>query len=343
MRAAWVIMVAALGCGGDPQATPFDAIPRVVLAEVRAPVPGTRRLVSVAEPLRDVSLVPLRGGRVVERPHEPGAEVSEGALLLRLDAREARARMLSAQAGLREAEAALADARRQLERVEALGDGASGAQVDVGRLAVERGEAAVDRARAQRDLARVDADEMRLRAPFAGVLTALEPEVGAVVGAGAPVGRLVDASSLRVRVSLLADEIGQVGDASFIVIGSGGEAPARLRWVSPAADPRTGGWAVELGVDASPAIPAGSAVDVRVLLPPVASDAEVPREAVDEGGVWLVEGEDELRVRRAAVEVVSTSAVGLRVRGVEPGARVVLRAAEPLSDGARVVALEARP
>lgn len=339
-HALLVVAILAAGCVYEPPAPVFDTTPRVqVVAVAAAPAALERTLLSTAEPARDAVLSPMRPGRVVKRAAPPGTSVRAGDPVLVLDSGEARANLALADAAVLEAEAVLAESRRQQTRTEAMGDGASQAQRDGAATALAQAEAAAAGAQAQRELASVHLSHLTVRAPFAGEVAWLAPEVGEAVPAGGPVARVVDPSSMRVVVGLLEDEVGfaRAGGASFEVRAGATSVPAELVHVAPAADPRTRDWSAELLVAGAP-FPLGVPVEVRLELPSVSDAGLLPPRAVSGGAVWRFEGGT---VTRQSVDVVAEHRDGLLVRGLAVGDQVVLYAAADLEDGGSVVLLEA--
>lgn len=335
-----VATLLAPGCVYEPPAPTFDTTPRVqIVAVAPAPVALERTLLSTAEPARDAVLSPMRPGRVVKRASPPGSAVEAGAPVLVLDSGEARAHLALAEASVLEAKAVLAEARRQQTRVGAMGDGASQAQRDGASTALARAEASTAAAAARRELASVHLAHLTVRAPFAGEVAWLEPEVGESVAAGSPVARVVDPSSMRVVVGLLEDEVGfaREGGASFSVRAGATSVPATLVHVAPAASPRTRDWAAELRVEGAP-FPLGVPVEVRLALPSPSNAGLLPPKAVTDDTVWLFDGGT---VERRSVQIVAEHRDGLLVRGVEVGDQVVLYAAADLEDGGAVVLLQA--
>ena len=196
--------------------------------------------------------------------------------------------------------------RRDRERLEALvptgeasaslADQARGAEL-AARVALEAGEAAVARARA--GLAAADAavasaeaalaqatdatTRLELRAPFAGLLTAAGPEVGGVATAGAPLGELVDTTTLvlvaQVHESRLGGLVPGLDVAVTLPARPGELRSGRIARLAPAADPRTRNLAVEVVVDnrAEP-LPAGLFAEGRCRV------AELP------GALWVRRG-----------------------------------------------------
>jgi membrane fusion protein (multidrug efflux system) len=336
-----LLLLFACGESATPELT--DPTPRVQVAEaVGAEGPARRVLAGVVQARRDATLSARAGGTVVRRAAEPGESVDQGAAILELDAREARANVRAARAAERESEAALADARSRLSRLEQLGDGASAQALDEARTAVLRAEAALEAATARRELAEVQRSYMTVRAPFAGEVVDLTPEVGETVAPGTPVARVVDVSGTEVEVGLVEDEVGaaRAEGTTFQVRGPDGvERPAELVHVAPAADPTTLTFDATLALEPDTSLRPGVPVDVVAELATAATGVRVPVQAVGaDDGVWVVSGDD--TVRRVAVRRLRERGSDVVVSGLEPGDRVVVRGPGGLAEGQPVVVLE---
>lgn len=338
-------VLVAVGLGGCAEPLPMasvDTRPRVGWVEAVAPPPATTRAVpAVVAAWRDASLTPLRGGHVARRPVSAGDRVAAGAVILALEDREARAVEASARAAVREATAVRDEAVRRLRRLEALERGASDAQVDEAASALARAEAAVARAEAEADRASANLAYHTLRAPFAGEIVAVGPEVGEAVGTAQPVARLVDLSARAVEIGLpAADRAAVLRDgAAFTVADDLTRWPATLDHVAPAADGATLLWTVRLRLDDGP--PPGTPVTVTLTLPRAAAGGVlVPARAVEAGQVWRLDGD---RPAPVAVEVVDRDADGVVVTGLSVGDRVVMHRNAPLVAGEPVVLVEPPP
>lgn len=159
-------------------------------------------------------------GRVVELRVEEGSRVREGEILAVLDTKELEAGRARTRAQIAEAEAALDLARVQRSR--------AGALVASGHVAVAEGdttEAAQREADARLLALRAALRELEvriahssIRAPFAGVITRKNAEVGEVVSAIASGGAnsrsavvtLVDFDSLEIQVELAQTSLGAI-------------------------------------------------------------------------------------------------------------------------------------
>jgi RND family efflux transporter MFP subunit len=175
----------------------------VVTERVEAqPRARVERLQGVAR-LRDRATLSFQvGGRLARRAVDVGDRVEAGAVLAGLDARAYRNAVAAARAGLAEVEAQRGQVVRDQARASRLTrDGVSTA------AALERADTGLERVAAMERAAGVQLRESRrqaaeatLRAPFAGVVTAVFAEVGELVQPGQPVVRLAGPGGLEVLV-----------------------------------------------------------------------------------------------------------------------------------------------
>lgn len=331
---ALLLLATLFGCSAEDPAPAQAPVPRVSVATAQpAPERFERELTGLLEARRDTTLAARAGGTVVARLAEPGTRVDEGDAILRFDSREASAAVGTARAGVTDSEAQLQDAQQRWERLDSLGDLASEQDRTAARSAFHRAEAAVERARAQLQLAEVQRSYLTVRAPFAGEVAMLDPEVGETVAPGSPVARVVDTDGLEVTIGLLGDEVRSARDPNtrFEVRSGTTTVPATVDHVSPAADPQTLTWTVDLSVDPSPALIPGMPVTVLAGLASGGVGVEVPVQALrGDDQMWVVEGGV---VRAATVRVLRETSATLVVDGVEAGSAVVIRGPASLRDG----------
>ncbi|MED5331188.1 MAG: efflux RND transporter periplasmic adaptor subunit [Planctomycetota bacterium] len=151
-------------------------------------------------------------GRVVELPVEEGAHVAKGDLVARLDTRQLETGLAQARADLEQAKATLSLAMLEFSRRETLLVTGDINQEAMDRATADkvRAQATVDSQQSRVDEIEVMIDKSSVYAPFSGVITAKNAEIGEVVsslaGAGpdsrAAVVTLVDFESLEVQVEL---------------------------------------------------------------------------------------------------------------------------------------------
>ncbi|NLH83544.1 MAG: HlyD family secretion protein [Phyllobacteriaceae bacterium] len=146
-----------------------------------------------------VGVAPEVSGRVEAVLVADDQRVAAGDVLFRIDASRFELALRQATAAADGADAALAQAGRDLDRYRRLGDATVTRQKreEVETAAVQA-EAAARRAHADLDLARLDLDRAQVRAPVAGIVTNLDLRPGTWVAAGKPATALVDVASFHV-------------------------------------------------------------------------------------------------------------------------------------------------
>jgi RND family efflux transporter MFP subunit len=122
-------------------------------------------------------------GVVSEVLVKPGQRVKQGALLLRLDPIIERAKVQAASADLERLQADVADAQRDLDRVQELYKRtvSSTTELDAAKLRQTRAHAALSIAQANLTIAQKNLQDTELRAPFAGVVASVPAAPGMVV------------------------------------------------------------------------------------------------------------------------------------------------------------------
>jgi len=317
---------------------------------------------------RRAKLSPEGGGRVVALPHPEGSRVAAGDVLLELDAvlerGEVALRERQAQAAAAEAERACLAAERaarELDRQRRLAAEEIVAadaldRVDSAAREADAGCAAARAARASAaaalDLARQALAKRKLRAPFAGVVAALDIEVGEwttpspVALPVPPVVDLYDPASLHVVLPM--DEV----DAARLRPGL----PARVTIDSHAGETFAGAVArvapyvldveaqnrtVEIEVDLE-RLPGGllpgTSADVEVVLDARDGALRVPAAAVLSGDRVLVVAGETLVERLIVPGLRNWDFVEVR-EGLAAGDRVVTSLDRPeVKAGARIAA-----
>ena len=318
-------------------------------------------------------------GKVVELTIEEGMPVKQGQVLARLDDSNTRAQVQLSQSQLEAARAQLAeirvqllDAQRQLKRSRELHE-----RKLVSDAAVENAQASVDGLQArlasaqenvkvsERNVAlfRQQVDDMVVRAPFAGVITVKNAQVGEMIsplsagGAGTRtgIGTLVDMGSLEIEVDVNENFINRVQSGQRVEGTLNAypdwKIPCAVIAVIPTADRSKATVKVRIGIQSKdPRIIPDMGVRVS-FLPEEQSGAAaaeapkgvlIPAEAVkDENGtkvVFVIAGD---KVERRAVGVGASRGGQVQViAGLSGGERVALGDLALLADGARVEVTE---
>lgn len=286
-------------------------------------------------------------GKLVQRPAETGQRVAAGQLLALIDAKDYQ---LAAQAAT--AQVAAAQSQRDLaaaefKRFEALKaqNFISGAELERREATLKAAEASLSQAKAQSQAQNNQAGYTRLTATQAGVITAVDAEVGQVVSAGQPVVRLAhdgprDAVFAVSEALVMALKVGQPMTATLSSTGQ--PLRGKVRELAASADPVTRTYAVKLALEASERLPLGSTVNVVAAALP-ASQAEViklPTSALRQEGqgsvVWLYDAANmTVNMQPVQVGAVDGNEVVI-VSGLKPGQQVVSAGVHVLSPGQKV-------
>ena len=173
----------ALAQAGGP---PF--IPVNMMKVAATPVSNSVNAVGALIAEDTVTLRPEIDGRIDSLPFREGQPVKKGAVLVRLDSAEQRARVAAAEADLK-----LADSR--YKRSEELV-----AQNFISKQALDEARANLDILRARLRQERVALDKTILRAPFDGVVGLRQVSPGAYVAKGSDIVRLDALATLKLEV-----------------------------------------------------------------------------------------------------------------------------------------------
>ncbi len=185
----------------------------------------------------------LAGMRVQELHAAVGDVVQRGQVLATLAAESVQADVALARAQLAEAQANSLDAAGNAERARALqSTGALSAQQIAQLLTTEQAAAA----RLESAKAALQAQLLRLKntqvlAPDNGTITSRSTALGAVVGAGSEMFRMIRQGRLEWRAELTSAELARVpvGTAAVVLAPGGAQAQGRVRMVAPTVDAQT--------------------------------------------------------------------------------------------------------
>ena len=328
------ILVAAIALAGAGLAIFIATRDHTKQVEVYTSALGTaERVLAVngrIRPRLQVDIRPPLGGTLVALPFDVGQRVSQGDVLARIDDGPEVAAIAVAQAAAQAQQATLAQARRDAARFEALGEFATGRDVEQRRLAVEEGERELKR----RNAAVVQANELRerrvLRAPFAGVILERPVDPGQTVSPESVIYRLADLSSPEIAAEvdeIYAAEIRPGMEALVRLPAQADTSHAKVLHVEPRVDPATGARDVRLALDGALADPpAGLTVTINFLIERRPSAISIARSAISETGgktSVLIAGADGV-VRERAITFVDWPAEQVIVTsGLEAGERIL--------------------
>jgi RND family efflux transporter MFP subunit len=172
-----------------------------------------------------------------------GDVVKRGQVLAVFSQASTQADVAQARANLMEAEASAAEARNNAERARTLQNtGAlSTQQINQYLTAEQTAAAKVEAARAMLAVQQVRFGQTRVLAPDNGVISSRSATVGAVVGAGTELFRLIRQGRLEWRAEVTGAELGRisVGTTALITAPNGTQVKGKVRMIAPTVDPQT--------------------------------------------------------------------------------------------------------
>jgi RND family efflux transporter MFP subunit len=279
-----------------------------------------------------------------------GANVSAGQVLAEVDTPDLDQQVLQARANLAVAQASQKLAATTAERWKDLlaQNAVSRQEADekTGDLAARN--AAVGAARADLDRLLALGGFKRITAPFAGVVTARNTDIGALIAAGAPTDTplftIADERRLRIYVQTPQAYSAMVTrgmNADLTVPEHPGETfKAQVVSDARAVNPQSGAVLTELQLDNHDGrLRPGAYVQVAFKLPSPATAVSLPASAIqfrNAGPVVAVVGPDE-HVHIRPIKIGRDLGARIEIaEGVQPGARIVDNPPEFLTDGDRV-------
>jgi RND family efflux transporter MFP subunit len=289
-------------------------------------------------------------GKIIERRVRLGDVVQNGQMVARLDPADAQKNAASAAAQLDAAQHRLVYAKQQLDR-----DRAQAHENLISQAQLEQTEDAYASAAAQRDQAQQQAalakDQLQyttLAADHAGVITAEQADTGQNVSAGQAVYNLAWSGDVDVVSDVPEGALAslRVGTLATVKLGAlaGRTFNARVRELSPAADPQSRTWRAKLTLDhPGPDVRLGMTADVDFAHDNAAAHASLytlPATALFHDGtqpaVWVVKsGSDQLELRRVQVAHYAERTIAIS-QGLNEGERVVWQGVHTVTAGEKV-------
>ena len=252
---ALVLGLAACGSAEPPQpaAAPRGELEATVV-EVRD-VALTYTAEAVVEAVRQSTVSAQIAGRIVELRFDVGDFVKKGEVIARIDERAATQALAASEAQVRQAEAALRNARAEFERSKQLV-----AQKFLSQAALDRAESEYKAAQARvtallagAGQAQTERSFATIVAPYSGLVSERHVELGEMATPGKPLMTGFDPGTLRVTATVPQAQVAAIQAGAKARV----EVPSSAKWVEatqltviPSADPRTHTTQVRLGLPA---------------------------------------------------------------------------------------------
>ncbi len=183
------------------------------------------------------------GLRLVNVLVNVGDMVKKGQLLADFATETIDADLMQAKASLLEAEATGREAINNADRARTLQNtGAmSNQQIEQYTTAAETAKARIEVARAAVNTQQIRLKQTRIVAPDSGIISARNATVGAVVGAGTELFRLIRQSRLEWRAEVISSDLPKIkiGMQANIIAADGSRLTGKVRKVSPMVDMQT--------------------------------------------------------------------------------------------------------
>lgn len=185
----------------------------------------------------------VSGLRLAEVLVDVGDTVRRDQVLAVFASDTVQADLAQARAAVAEATAQAADAAANAERARSLQNTGALSTQQINQLLTAElsAKARVESARAMLQQQELRMKKTQLLAPDSGVISGRTATVGAVVGAGTELFRLIRQSRLEWRAEVTAAEVGRVksGTKVHVTTASGAKVDGRVRLVGPTVDPQT--------------------------------------------------------------------------------------------------------
>jgi RND family efflux transporter MFP subunit len=336
----------AAGCNQEAKTEPPLPRPVRTVTVEKGAIGEAVQLTGDIRAENEVNLAFRIGGRIIERKGGVGDKVEPDQVLAKLDPQDELNGVRSAQAALNAARGQVVEAQNNFDRQNHLMERGftTRAIFDSAKQALQTAQARIDDATAQLDIAEDRVGFTELKANVEGTITARSAESGEVVQAGQSIFTIarqdgrdavfdVPAQVLRAAPADATITIALANDSSVT-------AKARVRTVSPQADPVTRTFQVRLSlIDHPEAMRLGATVTGRLQLEGGAG-ISIPASALTatnaQPAVWVVDPQN-LTVALRTVEVGRfDAATAVIASGLEPGDVVVTAGVQALHPGQKV-------
>lgn len=288
------------------------------------------------------------GGKITRRAAEVGQHVKAGTVLAQLDPQDYRLAADAARAQLAAAATNRDLAAADFKRFQALREQnfISGAELERRESTLKAAQAQYEQAQAQLASQGNQARYTSLVADVSGVVTAVEAEVGQVVGSGTPVVRIAADGPRDVVFAVPEDQVLGVRPGTEVSVrlwAGNGALQGRIREVAASADPVTRTYPVKVSLEPRAQVPLGATVTV---VPQAAREAgaqtaiKIPTSALRQEGqgsaVWVLERET-MTVRSQPVQVATADGNDAVIAaGLQPGMQIVTAGVHVLAPGQKV-------
>ena len=300
------------------------------------PHPGESVIRGRTEASRSVDMRTRVQGHVAALPLPPGSRVKEGDLICKLtvDARGANAE---------EARALVASRRLDYTAAEELARKGhrSPSQVAAAKAALDAAQAALKRAE-------IAMSDIRITAPFEGVIEALPVEIGDFLNEGGVCARIVDSDPILLIGQVPERDIGgfKIGGAGRAHLVTGETVEGVISFVAATAEPATRTFRIELETpNPDGVLRDGITADIRIATATVDAHFITPSSLTlnDEGVLGVRVVDDQSRARFMPVTIIANKSDGAWITGLPSTVKLITVGQEYVSDGTLVDVTDTTP
>jgi HlyD family secretion protein len=277
-----------------------------------------------------------------------GDSVKKGQLLATFAGDAVQADVAQAKAALMEAQANALDAAANAERARTLQNtGALSTQQINQYLTAEKTAAArVQAAQATLSAQGVRTQNTQVRAPDNGVISARGATVGAVVGAGTELFRMIRGGRLEWRAEVTSNEIASIkpGAKAMVTAASGAQVEGTVRTVAPTIDAATRNALVYVDLPANSGVKAGMFAKGEFALGS-ANALTLPQQALvlRDGFTYAMRVEPNSKVAQVKLETGRRVGDSVEIKqGIKSGDKFVSSGAAFLADGDTVKVVDVK-
>lgn len=326
-----------------PTSRPVPISVETVRVELEPAFRTEEKFTGIVTPRRTSQLGFSGGGRIASIRADVGDRVTTGQVIAALDTRSLRAQLVSAEALVTEAEAAFNLAETTVDRQIALLERGhvSSQVVDEARAQSNTAAARIAAAKANADTLRVQIDLARIKAPFAGTITARMSDEGAIANPGQPLFELVETDVLEARIGLtaaLADTL-EI-EAVYDLTSDQGTVQATLRSVTGVIDARNRTVATVFDINNADRVAAGAVVRLGMDREVAEAGLWLPISALTEAdrGLWSIykarRNGDDWQAEPGIVEILHQDGERVFVRGsLRDGDHVIIDGLQRITPG----------
>jgi RND family efflux transporter MFP subunit len=338
------------------------------------------RAQGTVEAARTVNVTPQVSGRItsVSDALVAGGRVSKGDVLFRIDSRDYAIALKEREAAIKDAEARLRQekgqqevARREWALFQKQGAVKSDASLALREPQLEIAQLSLETAKIRKESARLNVSRTVVKAPFNAIVRTESAEPGQVVGTQGGVATLIGTDAFWVRAAVPIDELSRIaipnynaadGEGSVVTVeqdlGQGAIVRRQGRVIRLLGSLDPVGRLAQVLVEVKDPLSNGSILEDSTGTAPLLIDAyvsvvfggstsseyvEVPRAALRDGdSVWVVNGEDELEIRKLEVAWRRPESV-LVSSGVVNGERVIVSKVGAPAEGMKLRTEAAAP